>query len=485
MCAAAPGTVAQTHRRLEHEVRTIAERLNVPAVAVGIYVDGEEHYVFHGVTSVDDPLPVDEKTHFQIGSSSKIFTSTAMMRLVEEGKVDLSEKVRTYIPELKLQSEETAANVTVLNLLNHTAGWTGELLVDTGFGEDALSKLVGVLEYADQEWPLGTQFSYNNSAVNLAGHVIERVTGLSFENAMRELVFHPLGLSSCTYHLQELVTRRFTVGHVNHGDDITVSELYSLPWNYNPAGGVISTAADQIRFARFHLGDANASGEQILRRETLDLMKRPTARIGGGVLGDQVGVGWLLRDLDGVGSVGHGGSINGQESTLQLIPERDFAITILTNAARGERLHTEVLRWAYENYLGMEFEDPQPLQLSPEQLAEFAGDYRFGQMYTLRMRVSGGRLVGEQRLSEMMGEMLAAMPKGESSGAEDQLREMIEQPPVTFAVLPGDLLVVTDGESKDVEHPVIRDAGGQIIGFNYGGRLAAKLNGPQLTRASE
>jgi hypothetical protein len=106
-------------------------------------------------------------------------------------------------------------------------------------------------------------------------------------------------------------------------------------------------------------------------------------------------------------------------------------------------------------------------------------------MYTLRMRVSGGRLVGEQRLSEMMGEMLAAMPKGESSGAEDQLREMIEQPPVTFAVLPGDLLVVTDGESKDVEHPVIRDAGGQIIGFNYGGRLAAKLNGPQLTRASE
>jgi hypothetical protein len=92
-------------------------------------------------------------------------------------------------------------------------------------------------------------------------------------------------------------------------------------------------------------------------------MKQPTARIGGGVLGDQVGIGWLLRHLKGVRTVGHGGSTSGQESALQLIPERDFAITILTNAVRGERLHTEILRWAFENYLGIVQEDPKRLDI--------------------------------------------------------------------------------------------------------------------------
>jgi len=89
VCALLHSTVARTHKRLEQEVKTTAERLNVPGVAVGVYINGEEYYVFQGVTSVDNPLPVDEKTHFQIGSSSKTFIATAMMRLVEQGKVDL------------------------------------------------------------------------------------------------------------------------------------------------------------------------------------------------------------------------------------------------------------------------------------------------------------------------------------------------------------------------------------------------------------
>ena len=83
-------------------VEEAASRLEVPGVSVGILIDGDEQYAFHGVTSTENPLPVDENTLFQFGSTGKTFTATAMMRLVEQGKVDLNEKVRKYVPELKL-----------------------------------------------------------------------------------------------------------------------------------------------------------------------------------------------------------------------------------------------------------------------------------------------------------------------------------------------------------------------------------------------
>src|SRR5204862_4936357 len=112
--------------------------------------------------------------------------STAIMRLVEEGKVDLHAPVRTYVPELKMRDETVARDVTVLQLLNHTAGWDGDLFVDTGNGDDALEKYVVKMADIQQVTPLGSVVSYNNASLSLAGHVIEKVTGKPYETAMRE-----------------------------------------------------------------------------------------------------------------------------------------------------------------------------------------------------------------------------------------------------------------------------------------------------------
>src|SRR2546423_13746641 len=111
-----------SEKDLQEALSDKALALSVPGVSVGVLVDGEEHYAFHGVTSIENPLPVDDKTIFQFGSTGKTFTSTAIMRLVEEGKVDLHAPVRTYVPELQLKDPEVAEKVTVLNLLNHTPG---------------------------------------------------------------------------------------------------------------------------------------------------------------------------------------------------------------------------------------------------------------------------------------------------------------------------------------------------------------------------
>ncbi|HJP65492.1 MAG TPA: serine hydrolase domain-containing protein, partial [Actinomycetota bacterium] len=199
---------------LQAWVDEAAERLEVPGVSVGVYSAGQEHYAFHGVTSIENPLPVDEHTLFQFGSTGKTFTATAIMRLVEQGKVSLDERVRTYIPELKLQDEDVAREVRVLNLLNHTAGWQGDLEIDTGDGDDALAKYIEEkMPEFNQDTPLGATVTYNNASLSLAGRVIEKVTGLTFEQAIKELIFEPLGLKSTYFFMNDIMTRRFVAGH--------------------------------------------------------------------------------------------------------------------------------------------------------------------------------------------------------------------------------------------------------------------------------
>src|SRR5689334_22637608 len=151
--------------KLQDTVSQLAAELEVPGVAVGIVHDGEEHYAYAGVTNVENPLPVDESTVFQFGSTGKTYTATAVMRLVEQGKVDLDAPVRTYVPELRLKDEDVAAKVTVLQLLNHTAGWSGDFMDDMGNGDDALEKFVAAMEFIEQVTPLGATVSYNNASL--------------------------------------------------------------------------------------------------------------------------------------------------------------------------------------------------------------------------------------------------------------------------------------------------------------------------------
>ena len=102
VCAGAHERTRMSANDLQQRLTELATEHEVPGVAVGVLIDGEEHYAFHGVTSVENPLPVDEKTLFQFGSTGKTYTATAIMRLVEQGKVDLDAPVRTYLPEFKL-----------------------------------------------------------------------------------------------------------------------------------------------------------------------------------------------------------------------------------------------------------------------------------------------------------------------------------------------------------------------------------------------
>ena len=181
-------------RALDEKIEAAMARYHVPGVAVGVLLDGREYVRGYGVTNVDYPLPVDGDTLFRIGSTPKTFTGTAVMRLVEQGKLDLNAPVRRYLPELRLADESVAARVTVRQLLNHSAGWMGDDYADFGRGDDALAKYVTAMRQLPQLTALGQVLAYNNAAVDLAGRVIEVVTGSPYETALQNLVLDPLGL---------------------------------------------------------------------------------------------------------------------------------------------------------------------------------------------------------------------------------------------------------------------------------------------------
>ncbi len=354
------------------------EKYQVPGVAVGILCGGVEYTAGFGITNIDRPLPVTSTTLFQIGSTSKTFTATAAMRLVEQGKLDLDAPLRTYLPDLRLPTQEATQRATLRHLLTHTGGWLGDHMIGYIFGEDAIARYVASLKDVPVLTGLGETFSYSNSGFTLTGRLIEVITGKPFETALRELVLDPLELTRSYYFMHEVINQRFASGHTNEigTNKLSLANPWPRPRTSAPSGGIITDVHDQLKYARFVMGDgACANGTRLLNKETFDLMRAPQVPVGGG-LADHVGLCFLLHDIDGVRTVGHGGATNGQKSAFQTIPSKQFAVIILTNSDNGGTLHREMAPVIYETFLGLKAPEPAPIRLSAESASEYAGRYQ-------------------------------------------------------------------------------------------------------------
>ena len=418
------------------------------------------------MTSIDNPLPVDQGTLFLLGSVTKTYTATALMCLVAGGQVELDAPVRRYVPELRLTDERAAAEVTVLNLLNHTAGLDWRVNVDSGEGDDALAREVAKLFESKQIAPPGTRASYSEAGYNLAGRIVEKVTGLTYERAVASLVLEPLGLSHSFFARDDIMTRRFAVGH-NLSEDGKLS--IARPWSYwrsdNPGAGLASSVVDQLRWARFHLGDGCAeNGVRVLPPEVLHRMKEPTVALRGSTLGDAIGIGWFLRDVGGVRTVGHGGSANGQFAELLLVPERNFAVVSLSNAGPdGIPFNQAVVRWALQTYLGVTDREPEPLSYDETRAREVVGNYENDYM-TLTIGTDEAGL----RLDVRIKPEICAAAKTEPPP---------DLAPADIGLLPGDTdeYIVTSGGMKGQRGFFTRDKNSTVEGVDLAGRLFKRV----------
>lgn len=424
-----------------------AARFDIPGAAVGVFHDGREHFFCHGVTSVENPLPVDEDTLFLLGSVTKTYTATAIMRLVAQGRVSLDAPVREYVPELRLLDDR---EFTVRQLLNHTSGLDWGTLVDTGEGDDSLRRHVDTLATLTLVGAVGERPSYSQSGFNLAGRIIENVTGQTYEQALMALLLEPLGFGNTHFDRDAVMTRRFAVGHEK-------GEI-ARPWRHwranNPGGGIAASVADLLAWARFHLSD----GDGIDFAE----MRKPTALLRGSNLGDAIGVGWFLREIDGVQAIGHGGSSNGQFAELLIVPERGFAVVSIANQGPdGIPFNQAMVRRALEDCVGLLDRDPEPLPYNAPKAAEVAGGYDNDAM-VMTIEDTGSGLVLE----------VLIRPEIRASAEMDL---PADHAPFPMGLLPRDEYVITDGAFAGQRGFFSRNASGEIVGVDLAGRMFGRV----------
>jgi CubicO group peptidase (beta-lactamase class C family) len=456
---------------LHNKINTEMERLGVPGVALGIIIGGHVHTAGFGVTNIENPLAVDGDTLFQIGSTTKTFTGTAVMRLVESGQIagngprlELDTPLRVYLPELELASREAAESVTMRHLLTHTSGWVGDYFEDFGPGPDAVARYVASMRELPQLTRPGELWSYNNANFWLAGRVIEVVTGKTWEEALRDLVLGPLGLRRSFFFADEVITHRFAVGHHVRAQHTSVARRWSYP-RRRPSGSIISSARDQLRYARFHMGDgATPSGERLLSAEAMAAMQTPL--VARDLRGGMMGLTWMLDDIAGTRIVRHGGSTNGQRSAFLMVSARGFAMTLLTNADRGAILHREVTRWALKHCLGLEAPDPVLDNPPSGELVEYAGRYETPAC-ALNIALPDIALVLRDSSLWISFTARGGYPTKESPQPA---------PPAARLAFSGpDRVMALDHDAEDQHGEFLRDAQGRITWFRWGSRIRARV----------
>ncbi|MDN5851603.1 MAG: serine hydrolase, partial [Actinomycetia bacterium] len=400
----------------QHRLSELASAHKVPGASLGILRLGGDFddvvYASHGVLSKATGVQVTDDSVFQIGSITKAWTATVVMQFVEEGKLDLDTPVSEVLPELNLGDPDVAKQVTMRHLLTHTSGIDGDVFTDTGRGDDCLERYVEQLAEVRQNHPLGVTLSYCNSGFILAGRVIEKLTGKTWDEAMRERLFTPLGLSHTVTLPEEALMFRAAVGHVAEEDeDPEPAPMWGLPRSAGPAGLITATAADVLEFARLHLsGGVAADGTRVLGEDTTAAMVEHQADVPDPyTLGDSWGLGWIRFGWDGRRLIGHDGNTIGQSAFLRILPEQGIAVTLLTNGGNARDLYEDLYREIFADLAGVDTPEPIEPSTAPPSVdaSRFAGTYERSGAYIEVFEADGKlrmRDTATGPIAEMMSE---------------------------------------------------------------------------------
>jgi CubicO group peptidase (beta-lactamase class C family) len=347
----------------------LAERHKVPGATLGILRvadpadPGQDELVetAHGVLSRATGVGVTTDSLFQTGSVCKTLTATVLMQLVDEGKLDLDQPVVEVLPELRLRDADVARKVTMRHLLTHTSGIDGDVFTDTGRGDDCLERYVALLSEVGQSHPLGATFSYCNSGFVIAGRVIERLTGMVWDRAMRERLLGPLGMTHTVTLPEEALLFRTAVGHV--GEEPRPAPKWEMPRSASPAGSTLtSTVRDMLSFARMHLaGGRTGDGTRLLSAASVAAMREHQVELPDRYsLGDSWGLGWIRFGWDDRRLFGHDGNTLGQSAFLRVLPEQGLAVALLTNGGNTRDLYHDLYREIFAELAGVDM--PAPLE---------------------------------------------------------------------------------------------------------------------------
>lgn len=455
---------------LDRKIMEGMERYSIPGAAVGVFWRGRSYMRGYGVTDVSNPQPVNGDTLFHHASIGKTFTGTAAMRLVDQRRLVLDQRVDSYVEDFVAPAG--AQSVTVRQLLNHSAGWLGYDFHDTGSDDGALARYVHDIRNLPQLTPVGEVFFYNNSALNCAGRVIETVTGLTYETAVEQLVLQPLGLSRPGFAATPDELDNLALPHDVGSDGKAVVDpaAFNLPRSGNPGGSQpVSSVKDLLSFAQFHLGDGRAAdGQRVMSLAALRGMWSTPGP--GGTLGIELigaGVSWQLRPTaEGVVVLWHGGDLVGYHNYLMLVPAKRFAIILLTNGELGGRLIAELFfkDWTLHHFVGLHNLPAPPRRLSASELAQYEGHYE-AEIITIDNQVESTEFQLTGRPDGTLQQTFLG-----SGDAEDDLGpgDATDLPSAVLTFYADDYVI---DESTGYRSDFLRDGSGAIVWLRSGGRL--------------
>jgi CubicO group peptidase (beta-lactamase class C family) len=321
-------------------------RAGIPGGAVSVVKDGQILFAKgYGYANLAERRPVRaDETLFRLGSVSKLFTWTAVMQLVEQGKLDLDADVNGYL-DFKIP-DAFGAPITLKHLLTHAAGFE-EMVAGVGYTE--AERLVPEGQHLHRYLPRriyapGQRIAYSNYGCALAGYIVERISGEPFAEYMRAHILAPLQMSHATF--EQPLPQSLAAAMSESYDSISRTE--PSPFIYvqiAPAGALSATITDMSRFVIAHLQDGQFEDARILRPETAALMHQQHYPVAPGSNGYTYGF-WELH-RNGWRMIGHSGDVGYFHASLYLVPQAGYGIVVQLNGTGepGRKLGSDVVRW--------------------------------------------------------------------------------------------------------------------------------------------
>ena len=308
-------------------IRAEMAKRKIPGLALLVVRDGQiVKAQGYGFSNVELQVPVKPETLFQSGSMGKQFTATAVMMLVEEGKLGLDDPLTKYFSD----APKSWKQVTVRQLLSHTGGF-GDYPKGFDFRRDrSEDDLLKVVEAIPLAYPPGTKWAYANLGYLTLGVLIHRVSGKFYGDFLQERVFQSLGMSTT-----RIISEADIIPNRASGYELVKGELKNQEW-VSPA---LNTTADgSLYFSILDLAkwDAALYTEKLLKKPSLDLMWTPVKLKSGEVNSDHYGFGWFIHDIRGHRIIEHEGAWQGFTTNISRYVDDRLTVAILTNLAGPE-----------------------------------------------------------------------------------------------------------------------------------------------------
>lgn len=367
----------QNLAELQAAVEKIRVDTNTPAIGIALVTgDGPQWVAGLGLASLEQQTPADENTLFRIGSITKMFVGIAVLKLVEDGRVNLDDKLRDLAPDIPFENpwEETSP-IRLVHLLEHTTGWDDMSLAEYAYAAPDSMSLKAGLDHRPlsrkSRWVPGTRMAYCNTGPAVAAYIVEKITGKKFEDYVQELVFDPLQMDSTSFY--------FSQAYQERGATLYVNGKAKDYWHIltRPAGSVNSSATDMANFLHMLLQRGEFAGQQIISPSSFSRMETGQTNSGAAA---GVTAGYGLHNYTGghenyhVAFHGHNGGMEGALAELAYLPELNVGYVMMINS--GDFLALDRLSKLLRGYLLRELTPPEnsPPPL-PEAFRDLSGYY--------------------------------------------------------------------------------------------------------------